>query len=47
MSVGGRSPRMQRRVDSLTAEDVINFTITNYDDHEKDKDNSWIRGLAK
>jgi len=44
VSMGGRSPRMQRRVDSLTTEEVFSFTISNHDDLEsKDKDNSWMR----
>ena len=40
--MGGRSPRMPRRVDSLTTEDVISFTFTNHDDMEdKDIENTF------
>ena len=40
--MGGRSPRMPRRVDSLTTEDVISFTFTNHDDIEdKDLENTF------
>ena len=33
------------RVGSLAADDVISFTVSNYDDdfHEQERDNSWIR----
>merc|ERR1711892_17708 len=45
MSMGGRSPRLQRRVGSLATDDVISFTVSNYDDDfdETERDNSWIR----
>ena len=40
--MGGRSPRMPRRVDSLTTDDVISFTFTNHDDMEdRDMDNAF------
>lgn len=43
-SVGGRSPRLQRRVNSLTNDDVISFTFSNYDadvdDNEKEHSSS-------
>ena len=39
-SLAGRSPRLQRRVNSLTNDDVISFTFSNYDadvdDNEKE-----------
>jgi len=42
--VGGRSPRLQRRVNSLTNDDVISFTFSNYDadvdDNEKEHSSS-------
>jgi len=49
MSLGGRSPRVQRRVGSLTADDVISFTVSNYDDDYDgtERDNSWIRREIK
>jgi len=55
MSLGGRSPRLQRRgtvvdasqdrVGSLTADDVISFTVSNYDEEfdGAEKDNAWLR----
>ena len=61
MSVGGRSPALQRRyiqflmsaphellgsrVGSLTADDVISFTVSNYDDDydSTEKDNAWLK----
>ena len=45
-SMGGRSPRLQRRVGSLTSEEVIssfNYTVSNFDNEESDNRAAWVR----
>ena len=44
--MGGRSPRLQRRVGSLTSEEVIssfNYTVSNFDNEESDNRAAWVR----
>ncbi|XP_023330875.1 uncharacterized protein LOC111703223 isoform X2 [Eurytemora carolleeae] len=44
ISLGGRSPRLSRRVGSITAEDIISFTVSNYDaldTADNGEDNVW------
>merc|ERR1740128_1251272 len=41
LSLGGRSPRLSRRVGSITAEDIISFTVSNYDNEDLE-DNPWM-----
>ena len=42
--MGGRSPRLQRRVGSLTSDEVIssfNYTVSNFDNEESDNRAAW------
>ena len=42
--MGGRSPRLQRRVGSLTSDEVIssfNYTVSNFDN--EDSGAAWVR----
>ena len=44
--MGGRSPRLQRRVGSLTSDEVINsfnYTVSNFDNEENDNRAAWVR----
>ena len=46
VSMGGRSPRLQRRVGSLTSDEVIssfNYTVSNFDNEDNDNRAAWVR----
>ena len=46
----GRSPRLQRRVGSLTADDVYSITVSNYDhevEERDERDSSWLRRFVE
>lgn len=47
LSTGGRSPRLARRVGSLTTEDVISFTVSSYDHLDTDPGHPDRAGLRR